>query len=57
MMPSGGVSIENMHEWYEKGAFAIGIGSALTKGAQDGTDRIIVEQTRAFVERFKNIKA
>ncbi|AID41878.1 2-dehydro-3-deoxyphosphogluconate aldolase [Staphylococcus xylosus] len=57
MMPSGGVSIENMHEWYEKGAFAIGIGSALTKGAQDGTDRIIVEQTRAFVERFKNIEA
>lgn len=57
MMPSGGVSIENMHEWYEKGAFAIGIGSALTKGAQDGSDRIIVKQTRAFVERFKNIKA
>ncbi len=36
-----------------KRAFAIGIGSALTKGAQDGTDRIIVEQTRAFVEDLK----
>uniref|UniRef100_UPI00093626CF bifunctional 2-keto-4-hydroxyglutarate aldolase/2-keto-3-deoxy-6-phosphogluconate aldolase n=1 Tax=Streptobacillus notomytis TaxID=1712031 RepID=UPI00093626CF len=31
MMPSGGVSIDNMDEWLNAGAYALGIGSALTK--------------------------
>ena len=30
-MPSGGVSLDNLEDWYRKGAFAVGIGSALMK--------------------------
>ena len=56
LMPSGGVSIENMHEWYNNGAFAIGIGSALQKGAKDGKDEIIIENTKRFVTQYEKIK-
>ncbi|MCU7558264.1 bifunctional 2-keto-4-hydroxyglutarate aldolase/2-keto-3-deoxy-6-phosphogluconate aldolase [Macrococcus capreoli] len=56
LMPSGGVSIENMHEWYNNGAFAIGIGSALQKDAKDGKDEIIIENTKRFVAQYEKIK-
>lgn len=56
MMPSGGVSIDNMDEWYQKGAYAIGIGGGLTKGAKDGSDNIIYQNTKKFVERFERIR-
>lgn len=32
LMPSGGVSLDNLDQWKKIGAFAVGIGSALTKG-------------------------
>ncbi len=31
-MPSGGVNLENMTEWFTKGAFAVSVGSALYNG-------------------------
>ena len=34
MIPYGGMSLENMEQWYKSGAYAIGIGNALTKGTQ-----------------------
>ena len=52
MMPSGGVNIDNMDKWINAGAYAIGIGSALTKG---GIDKI-VDTTKAFVEKYNGIK-
>ena len=36
VMPSGGVSIDNVDQWINSGAFAVGMGSALTKGVTDG---------------------
>lgn len=41
IMPSGGVSIDNVAQWRQAGACAIGIGSALVKRLdQDGFDSI-----------------
>lgn len=51
MMPSGGVNIDNMDKWIQNGAYAIGIGSALTA---KGSDKI-TEISRAFVEKFNSI--
>lgn len=51
LMPSGGVSLNNLHEWYEKGAFAVGIGSALTKASDS-----IISNTQAFVQKLEEIK-
>ncbi len=56
MMPSGGVSIDNVGDWIEKGAFAVGMGSALTKGIKNG-DYSSVEQTaREFMERIQAVR-
>lgn len=56
LMPSGGVSLDNMEDWYQKGAYAVGIGSALMKGSKDGNDSVIKENTQKFVEKFKKIR-
>lgn len=51
MMPSGGVSIDNIDLWIKNGAFAVGIGSALVKNGKDE----IVNETRKFVDKIKNL--
>ncbi|EST89164.1 hypothetical protein T233_01612 [Vagococcus lutrae LBD1] len=48
MMPSGGVSIENVDKWIEAGAWSVGVGSALTKQLQ--TDGI--ESVEAIAQKF-----
>lgn len=56
-MPSGGVSIDNMADWIEKGAWAVGVGSALTKGmAEGGLDRISAN-AKEFVDKLATIQA
>ncbi|MFN3367530.1 MAG: bifunctional 2-keto-4-hydroxyglutarate aldolase/2-keto-3-deoxy-6-phosphogluconate aldolase [Exiguobacterium mexicanum] len=53
LMPSGGVSIDNVGEWMRHGAFAVGLGSALAKGVRDG-DYSSVEQTaREFMAQVE----
>lgn len=51
MMPSGGVSIDNIDLWLKNGAFAVGIGSALVKNGKDE----IINETRKFVDKIKNL--
>lgn len=53
IMPTGGVSLSNMHEWFEDGAFVVGVGGALsgpgkkenydavTKNAQDFHNELV----------------
>ena len=49
IMPTGGVSNDNVEEWFKAGAFAVGAGSLLTKDANDG-DYAKVESTfKTFV--------
>ena len=56
MMPSGGVSIDNMDKWLENGAFALGIGSALTKYVATKGYESVREETEKFVNKFNSIK-
>lgn len=55
-MPSGGVSIDNMHEWLEAGAYAIGIGSALTKYVKEKGYESVKKETAKFVKKLKEIR-
>lgn len=48
-MPTGGVSVENAADWLKAGAYAIGTGSSLTKGAKTGDFAAITEEARKFV--------
>lgn len=57
LMPSGGVSIDNLDQWVRNGAFAVGIGSALTKGVTNGDYSSVQQIARQFVERLGSLKA
>jgi 2-dehydro-3-deoxyphosphogluconate aldolase / (4S)-4-hydroxy-2-oxoglutarate aldolase len=48
-LPTGGVSLENIGEWFEAGAFAVGVGSALapTKlGGKQGREEVVTQAQR-----------
>lgn len=53
LMPSGGVSIDNVAEWKKVGAFAVGVGSALSKHvAVDGYGSV-TKVAQAFVKALE----
>jgi 2-dehydro-3-deoxyphosphogluconate aldolase/(4S)-4-hydroxy-2-oxoglutarate aldolase len=54
LMPTGGVSLANLKEWIAAGAFAVGIGSDLTKEAVQKRDlSIVTAKAGAYVEAFR----
>jgi 2-dehydro-3-deoxyphosphogluconate aldolase/(4S)-4-hydroxy-2-oxoglutarate aldolase len=50
MMPTGGVSIDNVGDWIKAGAVAVGAGSSLTGGAKIGDYTSITELAKRFIE-------
>ena len=52
-MPTGGVSVENAHEWIKNGAIAVGTGSNLTAGAKTGDYESITKIASDFVNAVK----
>ncbi|AMB99035.1 2-dehydro-3-deoxyphosphogluconate aldolase [Aerococcus urinaehominis] len=57
IMPSGGVNLDNMAEWINNGAWAVGVGSALTKRyKQDGVESV-KEESQKFADKLAEIKA
>ena len=58
LMPTGGVNLHNLKDWIQAGAFAVGIGSDLTKEAiKTGNYELVAEQARAYMSAFKAAKA
>jgi len=56
-LPTGGVSPENVAEWFGAGAIAVGAGGALAPATLDGQDRgEVVAKARAFVEAVRAAK-
>lgn len=56
MMPSGGVNIDNMETWINNGAWAVGVGSALTKRYKaDGADSCR-EEAQKFAYKLAEIQ-
>ena len=55
IMPTGGVSNDNVEEWFKAGAYAVGAGSFLTKDANDGNYDKVESTCKAFVEKVKAI--
>jgi 2-dehydro-3-deoxyphosphogluconate aldolase/(4S)-4-hydroxy-2-oxoglutarate aldolase len=56
LMPTGGVSLENVAEWIKAGAVAVGVGGNLTAGAKTGDFASITELARQFVEKIKEAR-
>ena len=55
-MPTGGVSIDNVHEWLSSGAVALGTGSNLTAGAKTGDYKLITKTAKEFVDAVKSFE-
>ena len=54
LMPSGGVNLDNISDWIEKGSFAVGIGGDLTKEFTGNNYEVISEKTQKYVEAVRN---
>ena len=55
-MPSGGVDVDNVDKWLKAGAYAVGTGSSLTKGAKTGDFEAVEAKAREFVEAVKKAR-
>ncbi|MBF8435570.1 bifunctional 2-keto-4-hydroxyglutarate aldolase/2-keto-3-deoxy-6-phosphogluconate aldolase [Halanaerobiaceae bacterium Z-7014] len=56
LLPTGGVNLDNVQDWFEAGACAVGVGSALSKGWKEGKFDQITEQAKQFKEKVALIK-
>lgn len=53
IMPTGGVSIENVDQWIKNGVIAVGAGGKLATGSSED----ITATAKAFVERIREVRA
>jgi len=57
LMPTGGVSLENVVDWIRAGAVAVGVGGTLTAGAKTGDFASITQLARQFVAKIKEARS
>ena len=57
LMPSGGVSAENMAAWFACGAVAVGVGGSLTAPGAIGDYAQVTENARQFIKVMQQILA
>lgn len=56
MMPSGGVSIDNLDQWVAAGAWAVGVGSALTKDVATAGYESVEVIAKRFIDKVTDLK-
>ncbi len=56
IMPTGGVSLDNIHEWVSAGVVAVGVGSELTGPAKIQDFAGVTKLAKAFVDAFQQAK-
>jgi len=56
LMPTGGVSLENVADWIKAGSVAVGVGGNLTAGAKTGDFASITQLARQFVQKIKEAR-
>ncbi|SYX84193.1 Ketohydroxyglutarate aldolase [Paenibacillus alvei] len=57
VMPTGGVNVENLGDWIKAGAFAVGIGSDLTKEAiETGNYTLARAKADQYVKAYKQAR-
>ncbi|EIW26261.1 bifunctional 2-keto-4-hydroxyglutarate aldolase/2-keto-3-deoxy-6-phosphogluconate aldolase [Pelosinus fermentans] len=53
IMPTGGVSVDNVGEWIKAGCVAVGVGGNITAGAKTGDYQSITDKAKQFVEAIR----
>jgi 2-dehydro-3-deoxyphosphogluconate aldolase/(4S)-4-hydroxy-2-oxoglutarate aldolase len=56
LMPTGGVTLQNVSEWMKAGAVAVGVGGNLTAGAKSGDFASITQLAKQFVKQIKEAR-
>lgn len=56
IMPTGGVNLENMEDWFNAGAITVGIGGNLLAPAKTAEFDKVTEMARRYMEKFRAIK-
>ena len=57
LMPTGGVSLDNVAAWMRAGCVAVGVGGHLTAGAKTGDFAAVTRVAREFVARIREARA
>ncbi len=52
IMPTGGVSVDNIEEWFENGVSCVGVGSSLIKGTLED----IENKSKDFMKKMEKIR-
>ncbi|SCB90653.1 2-dehydro-3-deoxyphosphogluconate aldolase / (4S)-4-hydroxy-2-oxoglutarate aldolase [Weissella bombi] len=55
VMPTGGVNLENMHEWFDLGVIAVGTGSDLTGKASEGDFSGVIDRAREYRAEYERL--
>ena len=56
LIPTGGVSVNNLGEWFQAGAVAVGVGSGLIAAAKQGDYEAVTGMARQFMSKIRKIK-
>ena len=56
LMPTGGVAVDNVKEWFAAGAVALGVGGSLTAGAKTGDYAAVTAAAKLFVEKIREAR-
>ncbi|MGK5017960.1 MULTISPECIES: bifunctional 2-keto-4-hydroxyglutarate aldolase/2-keto-3-deoxy-6-phosphogluconate aldolase [unclassified Janthinobacterium] len=56
LMPTGGVTVENLQEWFASGAVAVGIGSSLSGPGATGDYAAVTARAQAFVAKMALVR-
>ncbi len=57
LMPTGGVTLDNVGEWIRNGAVAVGVGGQLTGGAKTGDYAAVTAAAKAFLAKIAEARA
>jgi 2-dehydro-3-deoxyphosphogluconate aldolase / (4S)-4-hydroxy-2-oxoglutarate aldolase len=53
LLPTGGVSLQNVSEWINAGAVAVAAGGALTRALKSGGRKAVTDTAREFIEKIR----
>ncbi len=56
LMPTGGVSLDNVEDWIKAGCVAVGVGGNLTAGAKTGDYQSITDVAKQFIAKIRQAR-
>ncbi|HEX3048223.1 MAG TPA: bifunctional 2-keto-4-hydroxyglutarate aldolase/2-keto-3-deoxy-6-phosphogluconate aldolase [Bacillota bacterium] len=56
LMPTGGVTPDNLEEWFQAGALAVGVGGTITSAAKTGDYRAVTDMARKFKQKIAQLQ-